>query len=287
MTIACTFAFDFERYPDAEDAAYVLNEFFERAVEICDDSALKVWFEQSELEQINEKREALGEAGINLIRQEEIKDQNWNTSCPELFAELPLGKLRICPVSSPDEALGAPAPDEIRVIPGTGFGTGHHATTKNLILMLQEIAEQNQQQGQIIPIEKILDLGTGSGLLAIVAEKLFQTEIDAIDIDELALQNAIDNLEINLCERVKLMQGSIDAASGPYQLIIANLYAELLAEFADQLRSLLTPGGIILLSGIMDERLPLIKSAFPEELWQTITEVQEGQWLAIKLIGKK
>ena len=286
MGIECTFQFEPTRYLDPEDAAFVLNEIFERAVEITEDNYLKVWFQDQETELLNLKTIELNQYGIELTAQIEIGDQNWTQKCPELFAPLQIADLTICPVEGLETVTQKPEKDQIFIIPGTGFGTGHHPTTAMIIAMLQKLKTNQFKFGSNANLtpNQILDLGTGSGLLAVVAERVFNTAVDAIDNDDLALKNAFDNLELNGCTQIKLRHGSISAATGPYELILANLYAELLVEFQAGLADLLAPGGLLIVSGIMQERHALVKSTFSESGWQIITEESQGNWTAMQMI---
>ena len=141
------------------------------------------------------------------------------------------------------------------IIPGLGFGTGHHVATQNILHILQRIPRNS--------VSCALDVGTGSGILAIAIEKLFNVPVLAIDTDPLALENAADNLTINRTSQIALREGSLDAADGQFDLIVANLYAEILISMSGELLARLPKHGNIVLSGIVEELKPQVEAAFP------------------------
>ena len=187
---------------------------------------------------------------------EEIEDENWVANSQDSWESVNALNLSIIPFLETSTGI-PPAEGEIRIHPGTGFGTGHHATTRMLLLLLQDDAIKT------IPPKSILDLGTGSAVLAIAAHRLFGQVVDAIDNDPMAIDNAIVNTQLNCCENsIKLQTGTIEDAACGYELVIANLYAELLIELATAITERTATGGTILLSGILQELWPTVEQAF-------------------------
>lgn len=187
---------------------------------------------------------------------EEVAEQNWCAASEQVWQPIEEGILRVQPVAT-ESMVEPPAPGEIRIYPGTGFGTGQHHTTRMLLRMMQDpiLAAANPT--------RLLDVGTGSGILAIAAAHLFTSEITAFDTDQLATGNAEINLALNHCDsRISLFTGSISDCAGQFDLLFANLYAELLLELEPQLRARGVPGGYILLSGILKELWPEVKRGF-------------------------
>jgi ribosomal protein L11 methyltransferase len=144
-------------------------------------------------------------------------------------------------------------PNIIRIRPGLGFGTGHHSTTRTTLELLQRTEFHPDS------ISRVLDLGTGSGILAIAAARIFSKPVTAIDIDDAALDNARHNAQINTVEpAIKFLTGSIERASGKYEVVIANIYAEVLVDLRDQIIDAVQEKGVLFLSGIREDKKDLV-----------------------------
>lgn len=133
------------------------------------------------------------------------------------------------------------------------------------------------------PGDAVLDVGTGSGVLAILAHKLGAGQIFAIDIDEDALGNAGENCRLNNCEHhIRLSLHSLDALEEKFDLVVANIIAPVLMELAAGLIAKLNPGGYLILSGILLEQLEMIKKEY-ESLGVFIDQqLLEGEWVALQ-----
>lgn len=215
--------------------------------------------------------------GATLVALEPLDEENWLQRCEELWVETDCERFRIVPVSEPPTTPD-PDPNVLRIIPGLGFGTGHHPATRLALTLLQE---ERILRSSPSPI---LDLGTGSGILAIAAAKLFEsTPIDAIDTDADALGNARDNLRMNgVEERVRLIEGTLTEEAPSYSLIVANLYAEILCRLEPLLQQKTAPGGYVVLSGIMRSLAPLIETSFSDG-WQRVREEHADDWVGYLL----
>jgi len=151
-----------------------------------------------------------------------------------------------------------PAPEGRRAItiePRMSFGTGHHGTTRLMLTALQDLGDTLQNS-------KVLDMGSGTGILAIAAEMLGATEVLGVEIDDWVVDNANDNLVINQTTRTKMILGDVRAISqiqnGYYDVVLANIHREvLLADMAEYQRVLKVSGNL-LLSGLREEDVPLI-----------------------------
>ncbi|NOX62113.1 MAG: 50S ribosomal protein L11 methyltransferase [Chloroflexi bacterium] len=158
--------------------------------------------------------------------------------------------------------------------PGMAFGTGMHPSTTLILQLL----ERHMRPGR-----RVLDVGTGSGILAIAACKLGASHVDATDIDPDAVRVAQENARTNkVSDRVRVWEGSVPD-SGEYDLICANILAETLADLilhAD-LSERLTPNGVLLLSGIVAPREHVVHLALAARELQVRERVQEGDWVAL------
>lgn len=161
--------------------------------------------------------------------------------------------------------------------PGMAFGTGLHPTTRLCLAALEEFVQPNIN---------ILDLGTGSGILAIAATKLGgpTVRVAALDTDQIAVDATLENVARNgLSDQISVGQGSAVAAkeAGPYDLIVANILATVIIELSKSLYSLLAPGGIIITSGIFIERGDSVIEALEKVGLPVRERRQEGDWLCL------
>lgn len=217
--------------------------------------------------------------GLTLQDRQEVIQQNWSEQCPELWLPIQAGNINILPVQSPDDTQ-AVSSDTLKIIPGLGFGTGHHPTTRMILTVLSQLETINA----LCP-KSALDIGTGSGILAIAATKLFEIEVQAIDIDAAALNNARDNCELNsTLDTVHLSATPIEEMCGEYDLIIGNLYGEVLIQMAPEISRLAARDCTVILSGITDLVRNLVVEAYTQDGRWTITEeyVEDG-WVCLLL----
>lgn len=178
----------------------------------------------------------------------EVQEDDWAHGWKIYFKPLPVAPFVIVPSWEKYEAQ----PSEVRIDldPGMAFGTGHHATTS---LCLSALAR--------IPVkQRLLDVGTGSGILAIAAAKLGWPEVMACDNDPVAVQVAEENVGRNQAQ-IDLRVGSVDVLPGEADVVVANILAEVIAELAPELASRLKPGGLLVGSGIIREREQLVREA--------------------------
>ena len=163
--------------------------------------------------------------------------------------------------------------------PGLAFGTGRHATT----FMCLEILEK-QLCDASMPQLAILDVGTGSGILAMACAILGQENVTAIDLDPETLPVAAENLEVNgLTRKVRLACASPEAISGRFDLILANLTALDLVVAAPDLAKLSASGGRLVLSGILTEQVEEVAAAFAAREFTVLSRVEQEEWTALVL----
>jgi ribosomal protein L11 methyltransferase len=241
---------------------------------VASDNSFHAYFEGSQ-ERLNCFKQQLLEAHFELIECSEVRQENWLEECEELWSPLKFKSLNILPVAcAQDVPSDRPiAPTDCFIIPSTGFGTGHHPTTFTLLQFLEHKELLSQ------PPKRVLDLGTGSGILGIAACKLFNCDVQAIEPDRDALYNARENIEINgLASRITLVQGDLSCSERGYDLILANIYAEILIPLADEFYKRLTQDGQLFLSGIASELVDDIKNSFLEAGFHFYREALKGNW---------
>jgi ribosomal protein L11 methyltransferase len=161
----------------------------------------------------------------------------------------------------------AAARQVIRLDPGLAFGTGTHPTTR---MCLRWIAAQGKLAGQ-----RVLDYGCGSGILAIGAGKFGATDIDAVDIDEAAVESTRLNADAN---GVTLKAGLPEAANGSYQLVLANILATPLKVLAPLLCQHVAPGGALVLAGILARQAEELKTAYAPYMQLEVSDSEDG-WI--------
>ena len=161
----------------------------------------------------------------------------------------------------------------LRLDPGMAFGTGIHPTTQLCLRSLERVLR---------PGMRTLDLGTGSGILAIAAAKLGSGPILAVDKDPIAVEAAQSNIRRNrLGARIEVRTGTLVAGMGPYDLILANLLAPVLRELAGLLAQALFPGGIVVASGVLEEQAAEISAVLAAAGLPLVEQVHEGDWVAL------
>lgn len=176
-----------------------------------------------------------------------------------------------------------PRPGEqiIHLDPGMAFGTGLHPTTRLCLLALQRL---------LTPAARVLDVGTGSGILAIGAAHLGAVEVHAIDIDPVAVEVARENVILNGVEDiVQVARATLGAYAGQvprhdgsgYHLVLANILAEIIAEMAADLAATLAPDGHLVASGIIADKADLVLAALEPAGLQIRERLQEEDWVAL------
>ncbi len=148
----------------------------------------------------------------------------------------------------------------IKIYPGQGFGTGTHETTCLAALALED--ELLLDKSDFV---SVLDVGTGSGILAVLAAKRGAARVLALDIDDEALANARENCEHNLvCDQVLLENRPLTEVREEFTLIVANIIVPVLLQLAPEFPRLLKPGGRLILSGILVEQVPQVKKVYTD-----------------------
>jgi ribosomal protein L11 methyltransferase len=179
-------------------------------------------------------------------RLEEVVGDAWRDAWKEHFSPFLLTpRIRVVPPWVNDSPLEA---GEIRLElePGRAFGTGLHATTAL-------VAELLDERSQALAGEEILDVGTGSGILALAALLLGASRATAIDTDEDVIPVVLENAERNgLSDRIRAFAGGVEAIDRPFHWVLANIEARVLRPLAPALVRVLEPGGVLILSGLLE-----------------------------------
>jgi len=204
-----------------------------------------------------------------------LGEEDWASSWKAHFKPLEIGqRLLITPSWEPLRSGDGRA--VIVLDPGMAFGTGGHETTRLCLECLESLLSPSPPDLETI---KILDLGTGSGILAIAAAKLGTRQIDAVDIDPQAVIVAAENCTLNRVEaQISCSTTPIEQLSGGYRIILANILAEELVRLAPEIVSRLAPLGSLILSGILAEREGLVRDGFAPFPLAFEASLAAGEW---------
>lgn len=198
--------------------------------------------------------EELGLDGLELsYTTEEIPEVNWNEEWEKnYFQPIVIGE-NLCMIRAPFHEPNPEVRTEIIISPKMAFGTGNHETTALMISYLLE-------QGEGLRGQTVLDMGCGTGILGILALKQGASHLTAIDIDEWAYQNVLENAQLNGVSIPDTLQGDASSLEGrePYDLILANITRNILLEDMPAYISVMKPGARLVLSGFYEEDAPML-----------------------------
>jgi ribosomal protein L11 methyltransferase len=208
------------------------------------------------------------------LRWTVLKERNWNSSWRRFFPLQRIGaRFWVTPPWLDPPPLGRKV---ITIEPGMAFGTGTHPTTRCCLEFVEEVASLTEPDEVCA-----LDLGTGSGILAIALAKLGVKKIWALDNDPVALEVAKGNIKRNRCPLIHVSSTSLDRLRRCFTLIVANLTAETIVELAPRLKEHLTPGGFLVLSGILNPKVPSVLSGFKG--FRPVRQVTRRGWTTLLL----
>lgn len=207
----------------------------------------------------------------------EISSDAWSGQWRGHFPPLPVGQgfLVLPPWESP-----AAWPTRIALVidPSMAFGTGHHATTQGCLEAIEDLCCQYG------PPLRALDVGTGSGILAIALAKRGTPEVWATDNDPIALDEAQKNATTNhVAQSIRLSGAPVDDLSLPFPLIVANLFSATLISLTSTLTSATAPHGHAVLSGIQCDQEAEVLAAYTPPLWQLVTRYPTEEWVTLIL----
>jgi ribosomal protein L11 methyltransferase len=213
-----------------------------------------------------------------------VDEADWADAWKAHFPVLRVGR-RI--VIRPTWRRHRPSADDVVLAldPGMAFGTGLHPTTRLCLVALERLADEGYlEHGRAADgTARVLDVGCGSGILAIAAAKLGAGELVGLDPDPIAIEATTANARRNgLAGRLIAQQGSLPTGAGPFDVVLANLIAGLLVALAERLAVELAPGGTVVASGIFIDREDEVRSAFASAGLATSARALEGEWVALE-----
>jgi ribosomal protein L11 methyltransferase len=269
----------------AEDLASVVAEAFNGGVEITSDGirfyldpthCSPAW--ETDLRQLLEQFSKVFAPPQPFAHSSHpVFDEGWADRWKEHFKPLRVGgRFIVCPTW--EEPQPRAQDRVIRIDPGRAFGTGHHETTR---LCLEWLDSCSSSQGQLQ--QSLLDVGTGTGILAIGAALAGWHAVVAIDIDPEALEIAAENMELNAVEHcVRLFPGTAAEVPEHFAVVLANIQALPLIDLAPVLIDRLLPGGKLVLSGILTEQQDRVTTAYENHGMRLTSQQTAGEWCLLE-----
>jgi ribosomal protein L11 methyltransferase len=231
----------------AELSQYGYDTFMETDEGLCAYITEDIFSEADLQEVLNKYREAVGEIKYAI---EKIEKKNWNEEWEKNFE--PLLIAGICSVRASFHPKPEGVAYDIVINPKMSFGTGHHETTT---LMIENQLEVNHAG------KRVLDMGCGTAILAILACKRGAAEVLAVDIEDWTVENARENATLNGCPHIEVRLGdaSVIRQERPFDIILANINRNVLLADLPVYKQILAPGGTLIMSGFYTEDLPMIR----------------------------
>ena len=208
------------------------------------------------------------------IECEGIREEDWAETWKKYYHPVKIEKITVVPAW--EEYIPSEGEIIVKMDPGMAFGTGTHETTRLVIRMLER---------EVVPGERVLDIGTGSGILAICASKLGAGYCGAYDIDPDAVKVAEENIkkdgDTNIVCGISDLLSGVDISGGKFNLVVANIVADIILRLLPDLSDYMTDDGRAILSGIIDPRLAEIKEAALKYGFSVESELHENDWCAL------
>jgi ribosomal protein L11 methyltransferase len=210
---------------------------------------------------------------------EGMNEEDWSESWKQYYKPIPLGRVTIVPAWEKYDAKDGEI--IIKMDPGMAFGTGTHETTRLVMRIMQDIIKGG---------ERVLDVGTGSGILSICASKLGAKSCNAYDIDPVAVKVAKENAEADGCDNITvgvsdLLKG-VDLGGGKYDFCVANIVSDIIIRMMPDISDYITENAPLILSGIIMDRADEVRACVKKHGFTIIREEKENDWVAL-LCAKK
>jgi ribosomal protein L11 methyltransferase len=221
--------------------------------------------------------QAFGLRPIGELRTRLVDEADWAEAWKAHFPVLRIGH-RIVVRPTWRRHRRGPGDVVLALDPGMAFGTGLHPTTRLCLAAIEGLADRGELAGV-----RVLDVGCGSGILAIAAVRLGAVAAVGVDTDPIAIEATVANARRNRLGRsIRARPGSIPSGEPPFDVVLANLIAGVLVLLAARLRDELRPGGTLLASGIFVDREPEVRAAFKAAGLAVSGRSAEGDWVALE-----
>jgi ribosomal protein L11 methyltransferase len=223
-------------------------------------------FDEDELKQVTSTYHLSYEKNI-------IQQKNWNEEWEKNFAPVILDDF--VAIRADFHQPIKTVQHEIIITPKMSFGTGHHATTHLMIQQMREMDFKNRT---------VFDFGTGTGILAILSEKLGAKNIVAIDNDEWSINNAKENIQRNSCKNIQLQLSNAPPGEKKFDVVLANINKNIILEYLKGLKNLMLENAQLLVCGLLiEDEHDVIDESIKQGL-KLVNTISRGKWISIKFI---
>lgn len=223
--------------------------------------------------------QAFGLRPIGELRTRLVHEAGWAEAWKAHFPVMRVGRRLVI---KPTWRRHRAASDDVVLAldPGMAFGTGLHPTTRLCLAAVDALADRGLLDGA-----RVLDVGCGSGILAIAAAKLGAASVLGVDTDPIAVEATEANAARNgLASRIRARAGSLPSGDAPYDIVLANLIASVLVALGPLLSDELRPGGVLLASGIFEDREAEVGDALQAAGFVVAERTWEGDWVALEAV---
>lgn len=225
---------------------------------------------------VKERLEEIKEWGIDIgsgeVISAEKKEEDWANTWKQYYKPTHIGEnIVIKPTWEPYEKKENEM--VIEMDPGMAFGTGTHETTRLCAMALEKYVKEDST---------VFDIGTGSGILALIASKLKAKYALGVDLDPVAVESAKKNVALNDVDNIEIIFGNlVEVVEGKADIVVANILAEIVCILTDDVKKVLKQDGIFISSGIINERKQMVIDKLEEQGFEIIEATQEGEWNCI------
>lgn len=202
-----------------------------------------------------------------LINRELVEEENWNEKWEKDFT--PVVVKKFAAIRANFHPPFTDVEHDLVITPKMSFGTGHHPTTFLMVEAMEKISFRGKE---------VFDFGTGTGVLAILAEKLGAERVIAVDYDEWSIVNTRENITANHCRRIEVLQADSPAHAGKVDIILANINLHILKKYAADLTNLLNAGGVLLVSGFLSSDVQEMEESFAKFLMNKKHTYTRNEW---------
>lgn len=254
---------------DPQLLAEFVESVFDRGVEIGKD--VLILTDEQSLEEIKKQIEDFClEVGVGVeFAQEKKQNSDWIQRYKDSVQPIEVDKFYVHP------SWNAPKDGRVNIVidPALSFGSGHHATTYSCLEALGKYCQKDNA---------VLDIGCGSGILSIAAAKLGAC-VDLCDSDEQAIDSTKSNFSLNNLAYNSAWVGSVDKIKQPYDVVVANIIADVLIMLHDKIQNAVKLNGILILSGILDSKARTVIEKY--ESMQLIQKIEKDEWVTLVYRG--
>mgnify|MGYP001351534672 CR=1 FL=1 len=244
-------------------------------------AVVKAYFSEDDkieeiVKHVKEKLLTIKELGFDIgegkVEFKKIHEEDWANNWKQYYKTVKItDRIVIKPIWEEYEKLKGELIVELD--PGMAFGTGTHETTRMCIKALDKYVKPNTT---------VFDVGCGSGILAIVAAKLGAKHVVGVDLDLAAVDSSKENISFNHLDNIEVVEGNLlDVVDGKADIVVANIIAEIICVLTEDVKKTLNDGGLFITSGIIHDRVDMVKEKFSECGFEIIEINKDGEWNCI------